>query len=87
MKYHTLQLPEDIYQRLLRQAQASELTPVEALQQLLTGYSALSEGMEAQAAAERLTTLFADVRFADFDALADDPAISLANFALGDLSS
>jgi hypothetical protein len=87
MKYHTVQLPDLAYQLLLQRADALHLTPEEALIHLLADQPGMPDVAEAQAAVERLTNLFADVDFSDFDSFADDPQIALANRELIDSRS
>jgi len=98
MADHTVQISDETYQLLLKQAQRLQTTPEAVLEQLARELDLLPDEadadeapldepaatIEALAAVKRLTTLFADVTIPNFEQLLDDPAFALENVALLD---
>jgi hypothetical protein len=99
MTAHTIQLTEETYALLLKQAARLQTTPEDVIERVLANEFALPSDdteqetpvlgepaatAEALAAVQRLTTLFADVRIPDLEALLDDPMLALENSTLLD---
>ncbi|HZS91747.1 MAG TPA: hypothetical protein VFE42_30210 [Chloroflexota bacterium] len=93
MPTHTIQISEELYDRLYEQAVQLQLTPEQLIERLLAGgpvqpvvapdepdIPVPQAGTdEALAAVQRLTTLFADAVIPDLDHTLADPMIALAN--------
>ena len=99
MTAHTIQLSEEIYTLLLKHAERLQTTPEDVIERVLANDLALlsedteqetptldepAATAEALAAVRRLTTLFADVRIPDLEAVLNDPMLTLENSTLLD---
>ena len=94
----TLQLSDSLHQALIRQANRFGLTPEQMLERLLAADLAdfltpidadeailpAPDTTSALAAVERLTSLFADLKRPDLEALLADPILALATANLHD---
>jgi hypothetical protein len=88
-----MQISDDLYARLNEQAARLQLTPEQLIERLLASEAApvaladdepevpipSAGSVEALAAVQRLTTLFADVVIPDLEQVLADPLIALAN--------
>ncbi|MFN8495195.1 MAG: hypothetical protein U0350_46770 [Caldilineaceae bacterium] len=98
MKQHTIQISDHVYQLLVRQAVRLQTTPERVIERLLISDFTVSlselesfaetsavnnDTVEALAAVERLTTLFAHVNFSGLDEVLNDPMLALANIDMG----
>ena len=101
MTSRTIEISEKTYTLLLKQAERLRTTPEDVLERVLANDVALlsedteqetptldepAATAEALAAVRRLTTLFADVRIPDLEAVLDDPMLALENSTLLDSS-
>jgi hypothetical protein len=99
MAVRSIQLSEEVYQRLHEQAVQLQLTPEQVVERLLASdLPTLAElndeadlpippagSPQALAAVNRLTTLFADVAIPHLDVALADPMIAHANAGIDEL--
>jgi hypothetical protein len=99
MTAHTIELSEETYALLLKQAARLQMTPEDVLVRVLANDLALltdaieqdmlsldepAATAEALAAVQRLSSLFADISIPDLEAILDDPMLALENSTLFD---
>jgi len=100
MRQHTIQVSENIYELLLKQAARLQTTPERVIEHLLVNdvgvpFEEMYEWLEnatlsdettgALAAVQRLTTLFANVNIPNLENILNDPMLAMANTDIGDL--
>lgn len=93
----TIEISEELYQRLQEQAVRLNLSPAQLIERLVSGVSEPDAAFDAGqpvppagspaalAAVERLAGLFADLTLPDLEATLSDPLLALANVDLDDL--
>ena len=99
MRSHTIELSEETYAMLLKQAARLQMTPEDVLERVLANDPLVltddidqdtprldepAATAEALAAVQRLSTLFADVSIHNIEAILDDPMLALENSTLLD---
>lgn len=99
MRQHSIQVSENVYELLLKQADRLQITPERVIERLLVNEVGLPiEGMyewletptlsaettEALAAVHRLTTLFAGIDLPNLEDIMNDPMLAMANTDSGD---